>query len=179
MTREDGTLSADACSAFGAPATLIGTPAQSGLATGCYRYVLTGTDNVGNTVTLTTVVKVDTSAPSAPTLSFASATGGAYYSGSGSTVFFRPAAGVGQFDVTASSTDADTNVASYTFPAAPVPFGTSWSVAGAGATRTYSYAVGAAEPGSQNVSATNGAGTVSGTTPFTSPRTRRLPRAAR
>ena len=49
LTREQGTLSADACSAYGAPTTLVGTPAQSGLATGCYRYVLTGTDNVGNT----------------------------------------------------------------------------------------------------------------------------------
>ena len=48
LTREQGTLNADACSAYGAPTTLIGTPAQSGLATGCYRYVLTGTDNVGN-----------------------------------------------------------------------------------------------------------------------------------
>ena len=50
LTREHGTLNADACSAYGAPTTLVGTPAQSGLATGCYRYILTGTDNVGNTV---------------------------------------------------------------------------------------------------------------------------------
>ncbi len=50
LTREDGTLAGDACSSYGAPATLVGTPAQSGLATGCYRYVLTGTDNVGNTI---------------------------------------------------------------------------------------------------------------------------------
>ena len=49
LTREQGTLNADACSAYGAPTTLVGTPAQSGLATGCYRYALTGTDNVGNT----------------------------------------------------------------------------------------------------------------------------------
>ncbi len=68
LTREQGTLAADACSAYGAPTTLVGTPAQSGLATGCYRYLLTGTDNVGNTVTITTVVKVDTSAPAAPGL---------------------------------------------------------------------------------------------------------------
>ena len=44
------------------------SPAQSGLATGCYRYVLTGTDNVGNATTITTIVKVDTSDPSAPSL---------------------------------------------------------------------------------------------------------------
>ena len=66
LTREDGTLNADACSAYGAPTTLVGTPAQSGLATGCYRYTLTGTDNVGNTSTITTVVKVDLTDPTAP-----------------------------------------------------------------------------------------------------------------
>src|SRR4029453_935377 len=36
LTREDGTLAGDACSSYGAPATIVGTPAQSGLATGCY-----------------------------------------------------------------------------------------------------------------------------------------------
>src|SRR6185295_14110493 len=65
LTREDGTLVGDVCSSYGAPATIVGTPAQSGLATGCYRYVLTGTDNVGNTTTVTTVVKVDASDPTA------------------------------------------------------------------------------------------------------------------
>ena len=32
------------------PDPMVGKPAQSGLATGCYRFTLTGTDNVGNTV---------------------------------------------------------------------------------------------------------------------------------
>ena len=68
LTREQGTLNADACSAYGAPTTLVGTPAQAGLATGCCRYVLTGTDNVGNATTITTVVKVDTTDPTAPAL---------------------------------------------------------------------------------------------------------------
>ena len=63
LTREDGTLSADTCSSYSGPATLVGTPAQNGLALGCYRYTLTGIDNVGNTVTVSTVVKVDTTNP--------------------------------------------------------------------------------------------------------------------
>src|SRR5205823_11633485 len=82
--------SANVCGSFGSPTTISGTPSQSGLATGCYRYTLTGTDNVGNTVSIQTTVKVDTSAPSAPTLSFGSVTGGAYYTGSGTQVYFRP-----------------------------------------------------------------------------------------
>src|SRR6185437_14385951 len=97
----------------GAPTTLVGTPAQNGLATGCYRYTLTGTDNVGNTVSVSTIVKVDMSGPSAPSLSLSNATGGAYYPGSGSRVFFRPGAAAGSFDIGASSTDADSGVASY------------------------------------------------------------------
>ena len=102
LTREQGTLNADACSAYGAPTTLVGTPAQSGLATGCYRYVLTGTDNVGNTISITTVVKVDTSAPAAPGLVLADSSADVHTTGT--TAFYRPA-GTGSFDVTASSTD--------------------------------------------------------------------------
>src|SRR5439155_8877928 len=109
--------SADTCGAFGSATTLVGTPAQSGLATGCYKYTLTGTDNVGNSVSVWTVVKVDTSAPAAPTLSFANATGGSYYPGSGSLVYFKPDAAAGSFDVSASASDGDSGIGSYTFPA--------------------------------------------------------------
>ena len=98
LTREDGTLAGDACSSYGAPATIVGAPAQSGLATGCYRYVLTGTDNVGNTTTVTTVVKVDTSAPAAPGLVLNDSSADVHTTGT--TAFYRPA-GSGSFDVTA------------------------------------------------------------------------------
>jgi hypothetical protein len=64
LTVEVGTLSGNACSAYGAPSTIAGNPSQSGLSDGCYRYTLTGKDNVGNTSTVTTTVKVDTVAPS-------------------------------------------------------------------------------------------------------------------
>jgi hypothetical protein len=55
--------SADTCGSFGSPITLSGNPSESGLASGCYKYTLTGTDNVGNTASVSTVVKVDTDNP--------------------------------------------------------------------------------------------------------------------
>jgi hypothetical protein len=65
LTRETATLAADGttCGAFGAPTTIAGSPAQTGLGEGCYRYTLTGTDKVGNTSSIGTTVKVDTTAP--------------------------------------------------------------------------------------------------------------------
>src|SRR6185312_8604280 len=117
LSRSSASYSAaDTCGTYGAPTTLVGTPAQSGLATGCYRYTLTGTDNVGNTVGISTVVKVDTTAPSAPSLTPSNATGGAYYPGSGTRVYFKPDAAAGAFDIAASATDNDSGIASYTFP---------------------------------------------------------------
>src|SRR5205085_12099143 len=107
--------SPDVCGTFGSPTTISGNPDQNGLATGCYRYTLTGTDNVGNTVSITTTVKVDTSDPSAPTLTPSNATGGAYYPGSGTRVYFKPDAAAGSFDIGAASTDNDTGIASYAF----------------------------------------------------------------
>jgi hypothetical protein len=64
LTRAAATLTNNACGTFGAPTTIPGTPNQSGLATGCYEYTLTGTDNVGNAVAIRTTVKVDTDNPS-------------------------------------------------------------------------------------------------------------------
>src|SRR6185295_2035777 len=132
---------------------------------GCYRYTLTATDNVGNqVVTQSTIVKVDATAPTAPTLTLSNATGSAHYPGSGSTIWFRSAAGAGgSFDVTASSTDAQTGVASYSFPT----LGAGWSQTGTGATRTYTYVNAAATPGAKNVTATNGAGNGSANGTFT------------
>jgi len=102
-------------------------------------------------------VKVDTSGPSTPALTIANPTGGAYYPGAGTTIFIRPGAANGGFDLSASSTDSDTGIAGYTFPSA-ASFGPHWSVSGSGASRTYSYAATAEEPGVQSVTATNGAG---------------------
>jgi hypothetical protein len=153
LTRAAASLTNDSCGTYGSPSTIVGSPSQS-LPTGCYLYTLTGTDNLGNTASITATVKVDTSDPSAPTFSFSNFTGTT--SAVGNTVFFLPTSS-GSFDVTASSSDGDSGIGSYAFPSA-ASFGSGWSVSGSGNTRTYSYTPGSATPGSQSVTATNGAG---------------------
>jgi hypothetical protein len=72
LVRTQATLNNDAtrtCGAFGSATTIVGSPTQdaaAGIANGtCYQYTLTGTDNVGNAVSISTIVKVDTTAPTA------------------------------------------------------------------------------------------------------------------
>jgi hypothetical protein len=166
LTRASATLSGNICGSFGGavPVTITGGNDSAMLTTGCYRYTLTGTDNVDNTATATsTIVKVDTSAPGAPALGFSAVAAGAYYPGSGTQVFFRPTAASGGFTVTATATDADTAIAGYAFPAT---LGTGWTTAGSGASRTYTYAAGAGQPGGQSVTATNNAGGMSAAANF-------------
>ena len=58
LTREQATWNGTTCGTYAAPVTIVGTAAQTGMVGGsCYRYVLTGTDNVGNVSTLTTTVR--------------------------------------------------------------------------------------------------------------------------
>ena len=45
---QTGTLSGNTCSAYGAPATIVGTTSQTVASGHCYLLTLTGTDNVGN-----------------------------------------------------------------------------------------------------------------------------------
>src|SRR6185312_9367903 len=156
LTRASATLTANSCGSFGSASTITGTPAQS-LPTGCYLYTLTGTDNLGNTVSITSIVKVDTSSPSAPSLTLSNPSGGLYVSGT--SAWFKPSS-AGSFDLGAASSDGDTGIASYTFPSAGA-MGASWSASGSGASRTYSFSAGAAEPGTKSVDAANGAGSSS------------------
>ena len=106
-------------------------------------------DNVGNISSVSTqTVKLDTSAPSAPTLSY-SGFSHAYYPGSGSTVYFQ-IGGSGGFTVTGSgSADGESGVAGYTYPA----LGTGWSNTGG----AYTYDSSAATQ-SGSVTAQNNAG---------------------
>jgi hypothetical protein len=157
---QSATLINNVCGSYSFLATLTGTPATETRSTGCYLYTLTGTDNVGNTLSLSTTVKVDTTAPSAPTLT-PSVTGSAYQNGSG-PVFYK-STGTGSFTLVANSTDADTGIASYQFPT----LGTGWTSSGSGNTRTYSFASGATSPGIQSVTATNGIGTAGAASNFT------------
>ena len=85
------------------------------------------TDHVGNASSVQSVsLQIDTTAPTAPTGFAFSATTHAYYPGSGTTVFFQ-GGGTGGFTVTASgSTDGQSGVSGYTYPA----LGTGWSHTG-------------------------------------------------
>ena len=157
LTMQTGTLSGNSCSAYGAPATIVGTTSQTVASGHCYLLTLTGTDNVGNTTSISTTVMVDTTAPSAPSLAYSAPTN-AFYPGSGSIVYFKGGT-AGGFTVTASgSTDADTGIAGYTYPA----LGAGWS----NAAGVYSFTGGAGTQ-SGSVTAQNNAGLSSAGTSFT------------
>ena len=58
LTRDVAPFANDTCGTYsGSPTTIGGAPAET-LATGCYEYVLTGTDAVGNTTSIRTAVQV-------------------------------------------------------------------------------------------------------------------------
>ena len=128
----------------------------------CYRYRYLLSDRVGNQTTsgASATAKVDTSAPSAPGLSYGSMANTAV---TGNTVYYRPSAATGQFAVTAASGDTQSGIASYSFPAAA----SGWSVSGSGNARTYSHSGSPTDPAEPNdVWVTNGAGLVSSPSSF-------------
>jgi len=118
LTRQAGTLSGGSCGSYGAPTTIPSrlTPIVQTLGgPTCYLYTLAGTDNVGNTVSITTTVKVDTSAPSAPAITLASASGNTYLSGT--TAYINAQAGKsGSFQASATSSDGDSGILKLNFP---------------------------------------------------------------
>ena len=158
LVRDQAPLTGNVCGTFASPVTLTGAPAQTGLTTGCWRYTLTGTDNVGNAVSVTTTVKVDTSAPvfGAPALALGET--GPFAFVSGTTAYYNGATGAGSTITVAAPTvaDADSGVAQVAFPA-PAGFtgGGADTTAPFGATYTWAAATGT---GTQTVTATNGAG---------------------
>ncbi|MEO5900409.1 MAG: putative Ig domain-containing protein, partial [Ilumatobacteraceae bacterium] len=111
-----------------------------------------------------TLVVTTANPPAAPTLAF-SAFANTFWSGTGSIVYYRPAATSGSFTVTASATDTAYGITSYAFPA----LGTNWtSTAGSAlGVNTYAWTGAPAVPVTPAVTATNGAGLTSTGTPFT------------
>ena len=81
--------------------TLVGGNDTTVVSGNCYRYRELLSDNVGNqgTSAASNTAKVDTTAPSTPSLAFGGLSPNAYYDGSG-TLYVRPSAG-GTFTVTA------------------------------------------------------------------------------
>jgi PKD repeat protein len=113
LTLATAPLANNVCGAFGAATTITGAPAQSE-PSGCYRYTLTGLDNVGNQASVATTVIVDTTAPSTPSLTFSGTSSNVFLKTSTNALYFRPAAG-GAFTVTAASTDAETGIREFKF----------------------------------------------------------------
>jgi hypothetical protein len=131
----------------------------------CYSYHYVVTDSLGNSTTYSSPgIKVETTAPATPTLSYSTLTN-AYWSGPGSSVvYYRSAATSGSFTATASSTDAQAGIASYAFPA----MGTNWtSTAGALGVVAYAWSGAPAAPGTKQVTATNNASLTSPNAPAT------------
>jgi hypothetical protein len=152
-----GGIADGTCANFtGAQTQLTGTPNQSGLTTGCYLYTLTGADNVGNTVSISTIVKVDTSGPSVPAVTLSNAAGNTFVSGT--TAYINPQSGrSGSFDVGATATDTDSGIFKLNFP------GLSGFTSGGGDdtsspySTSYSWSGSVAASGSQTVTAYNDA----------------------
>ena len=167
LTIESAPLSGNACGSYGSPSTISGTTSQTVASGNCYLLTLTGTDNVGNTASIGTTVKVDTTAPSVPSLVYSAETN--VYA-SGNKVYYRPGATGGGFTVTASSSDAVSGIASYSFPS----LGSGWT-ATPGSLGVEIYSWSSANPstasGNLSVTATDGAGLTSSgsdsTNPFT------------
>src|SRR5207244_6535185 len=117
-----------------------------------YRYTLTATDNVGNTTSIQTTVKVDTSDPTL-SLAFSNLTGATALNGS--PVYFPPNAGSGgSFDVTASGTDNDTDIAGYKIGRASWRE-RDWTAAGAGARGRYYFSATDTSNGNKTMQTTN------------------------
>jgi hypothetical protein len=163
--RDTGTLSNGNCSGFpGTWATTVSNPDTSVVSGNCYRYRLKISDRVGNQSAASGAsadAKVDTSAPSDPTFTYGSFSNATVVGG---VVYYSPGAASGQFAVTASSTDAQSGITGYTFPAAAG----GWSRSIAGATATYSHTGSPTDPAEpNNVTAQNNAGLSSNATSFT------------
>ena len=169
LASPDGTLNG-ACGTYG-PYTQVGgtgptTPVIDVVpsAATCYRYQYLTVDRVGNSTTNTTPdIKVDTTPSSAPTLTFS---GFSNSYASATTVYYRPGASSGAFTVGAGSSDGDSGIASFAFPAP----GAGWTATpGALGVTTYSWAAPnpTAPTGTQNVTATDNAGQASAPAGFT------------
>jgi large repetitive protein len=162
VRRAEAPLAGDVCGSFSFFSGSYTSPDTSVSPATCYRYEVTIADKVGNvSAPVTVTVKVDTTAPSAPSLTFGSLSNAAV---TGSTVYYRPSAAGGQFAVTASASDDESGISSYGFPAAAA----GWSRNVVGATATYSHSGSPTDPVDPNdVTAQNNAGLDWGASAYT------------
>ena len=114
LVRDQAPLTAGACGTLAVAAT---APPRTGLTPGRWRY--TSTDNVGNTVSITTTVKVDTSAATFGAPALVVGETGPYAFVSGTTAYYNGATGAGSTITVAAPTvaDPDSGVAQVAWPA--------------------------------------------------------------
>ena len=170
LVRTSAPLSGNVCGTFAGATTVTGTTLQNaaeGIVTGnCYRYTLTGTDNVGNSASLVTTVKVDTSTPATDvdTVTEGTNPGAQHFDSASETHYFRPG-GSGDFTVRATATDAESAILDVEFPTLAAVAG--WTgTGGTDATSTYdsttyAWSAGATAPGARTITATNNASATS------------------
>ena len=116
-------------------------------------------DNVGNqgSSPASNTAKIDTSAPSTPSLAFGGLSANAYYDGAG-TLYLRPSAG-GTFTVTARSTDGQSDITSYAFGTLNSNGGSNFGGSQTGDHFDYTFGAATTAPSTaRTVSSTNGAG---------------------
>ncbi|CAB4536039.1 unannotated protein [freshwater metagenome] len=114
ITKESATLSNGTCGSYSAgTAPTGGSISETTLAEGCYRYTVTGTDKVGNTSVLLTVVMVDKTAPT----QVISATGSnAYVDNANSKIYYNGSGSSRSFTMTSAVTEAGSGGVTVTFP---------------------------------------------------------------
>jgi PKD repeat protein len=155
LTMVSAPLHANECGSFGTIPTVITASPEQVQPSGCYRYTLTGVDNAGNSASVRSTVMVDTTRPETPSLSFSALSPSAYFNGTTNTLYFR-ATSSGLFTISASSLDADTGIASYTFSSL---LANGFTGTQTGNQELYSFGSSATAPSSPpTVTASNGAG---------------------
>jgi hypothetical protein len=128
----------------------------------CYRYRYVVADTLERATTYGSgVVKVDTTAPTAPATTFIAGYGA---SQTGSTIYYRSSQDWGYFGVYLTSSDPQSGVPEFSFP----EFGTNWSQKPGGFGLMYYVWAGAtSSPGTQQFRAVNSAAAPSGNTSYT------------
>ena len=160
IERAAATLTDGTCGAFGAYGGSYSSPDTSVQSGFCYRYRLTISDRVGNVATpvVSPIAKVDTSDPSVPSLTLSESS--AFSSVTGSTLYYNPqGSNTGSFTVDATSTDAESGIASISFPAV---FGADGATASSSPySNGYAWTATDSASGAKTVTVTDGAGRTS------------------
>ena len=160
LERDEAPLSGNTCSIFPGIWTAVTSPDTTAQSDTCYRYRYRVSDLAGNTATYTssTVVRLDTTAPSAPGISLSASS--PFELVSGTILYYNPGAGnAGSFDVTTTASDPQSGVASVDFPT--VFGGDAATVAASPYSTTYTWDDQATSFGVETVTVTNGAGLTS------------------